>query len=242
MYYIEELFCRLANGVLSNTNFSTNTEDANTDPIDIRQSRKTTVTVALNEALNRLHSRFILRENSVIVEMQEGRTNYPLLKKFAVQSYDPEEVQDPFIMDLSGEAFDEDVIKILSVWDSFNRQRHLNDRDQPWSVFTPRPNVLQNTRPIRCEALTVVYQAKHPKVHCDEVGSGVIDIPDTLSEALDAYIAYKCLSGIGTQEATAKSVEHLQRYEDICQEVNEFDLVNTSQSNTTTKFRTRGFV
>jgi len=237
MYYIEELFCRLAYGPLRHTSLV-----ADDHPGEIVESEQSAVTQYCNEALTRLHSRFILRENSVIVEMQEGRTNYPLLKKYAVQSYDPNEVSEPFIMDLSGEPFDEDVIKILSVWDSDGDPRPLNDKDKWWSLFTPRPTVLQNSRPRKYEALSVVYQAKHPAVDCGEGGNGVIELPDTLDAALDAYIAYKAFSTISSQEATVKAAEMLQKYEDVCNEVIEHDLVNSSRTSTGNKFNDRGFV
>lgn len=237
MYYIEELFCRLAYGPLKHTS---NVDEA--VPGEIVEDQQSAITQFANECLTRLHSRFILRENTVIVEMQEGRTNYPLLKKYAVQSYDPAEVQDPFIMDLSGEPFDEDVIKILSVWDSDGHRRPLNDADKAWSVFTPRPTVLQNTRPRRNEALSLVYQAKHPKIDCGEGGNGVIELPETLDAALDAYIAYKAFSVISSQEGSVKAAEMLQKYEDVCNEVIEHDLVNSSRTNTGNKFHDRGFV
>lgn len=237
MYYIEELFCRLAHGPLRHTSC---VDDETPDTI--AEDQQSSITLYTNEALTRLHSRFILMENSVLVEMQEGRTNYPLLKKYAVQSYDPAEVQDPFIMDLAGEPFDEDVIKILSVWDSGGSPRPLNDRDKAWSVFTPRPTTLQNNRPRRYEALSVVYQAKHPKVDCGEGGNGVIEIPETLDAALEAYIMYKAFSVIASQEATVKAAEMLEKYESVCNEVIEHDLVNSSRTNTGNKFQARGFV
>lgn len=237
MYYIEELFCRLAHGALRNTFYVSKDE-----PGDIADARKSEITLYTNEALMRLHSRFILRENTVIVEMQEGRTNYPLLKKYAVQSYNPEEVNDPFIMDLAGEPFQEDVIKILGVHDSDGNFRQLNDKDQGWSLFTPRPNVLQNTRPRKYEAICLSYQARHPKVDCGEGGNGVIELPDTLDAALEAYINYKAFSTISSQEATVKAAEMLEKYEAVCNEVTENDLVNSSRTNTGNKFSQRGFV
>ena len=234
MIHIEELFCRLASGTLQNTSLAT--EDG-----DIDEDGKFKVINAINEALTRLHSRFILKESNVIVEMQEGRTNYPLLKKYAIQSYDPTEVPCPYIIDLSGEAFDEDVIKILAVYDDLGCQRALNDADDCWSVFTPRPNWLQNPRPRNREALNVTYQAKHTKITCDDTSDGIIDIPETLDSALDSYIAFRVYSGINTQEAKQSASEMLAHYEAVCAEVVAQDLVSTSYSNTNTRFTKRGW-
>lgn len=235
MIHIEELFCRLAHGVLQNTSLVT--EDG-----EIDEDKKSLVVVATNEALIRLHSRFILKEGSIIVEMQEGRTNYPLLRKYAVQSYKPEEVPCPYIMDLAGDPFDEDVIKVLKVYDNFGCQRALNDQDDCWSLFTPRPNMLQNPRPRHREAINVVYQQKHEAVTCDDQGTGIIDIPETLDSALDSYIAYRCFAGINTMEAKATAQDMLNHYESVCSEVVANDLVSTSTSNTNKRFKNHGWV
>lgn len=236
MYYLEELFCRLANGVLSNTSLVS--EDTTT----IRDDMRAQVIVAANEALTRLHSRFILKENNVIVEMQEGRTNYPLLKKYAVTSYDPKEVCCPYIMDLAGEPFTEDVIKILSVYDTYGCRRLLNDDNACCSLFTPRPNVLQNNAPRAYEALSVVYQASHPKLSAAEDGVGEIDLPETLNSAFDSYIAYRYYTSLNLETSSAKAMEYLQIYESICNEVTDYDLVSNSYSRTNVLFSKRGWM
>ncbi|AYR04251.1 hypothetical protein JURA_0029 [Escherichia phage vB_Eco_Jura] len=235
MYYIEELFCRLANGVLNNTGIVTD------DRGDIEDDSKPFIIVAANEALTRLHGRFNMRNNNVVVEMQEGRTNYPLLAKYAVQSYDPNEVKCPFIMDLAGEKFAEDVIRILEVYDDKGRRRPLNDRNNPHSLFTPRPNVLQNNAPKAWEVLNVMYQAKHPKLSTAEDGYNEIDIPDTLDPALDAYIAYRYYTSLNTPESSAKAAEYLSFYDSICREVVEYDLTSDTEVDTNTLFRKRGW-
>jgi hypothetical protein len=235
MIHIEELFCRLANGSLQNTALAT-------DDGDIDEDGKSKVVIAINEALTRLHSRFILKESNIIVEMREGRTNYPLLKKYAVQSYDPAEVPCPFIIDLSGEPFEEDVIKVLSVTDNQGCDRPLNDADSCNSIFTLRPNWIQNPRPRNLEALNVTYQAKHAKITCDDTSDGIIDIPETLDSALDSYIAFRVYSGINTQEAKQSAAEMLGHYESVCAEVISQDLVSTSYSNTNQRFSKRGWV
>lgn len=234
MIHIEELFCRLANGVLQNTSL---VEDGELD-----EDKKSLVMIATNEALVRLHSRFILKEGTVIVEMQEGRTNYPLLKKYAVASYDPASGICPYIMDLTGEPFGEDVIKVLTVFDNFGCERAINDRDDCWSVFTPRPYVIQNPRPRHREALSIQYQQGHPKVTCDDSGDGIIDIPETLDSALDSYIAYRCFAGINTQEAKATAADMLGHYESVCAEVIAQDLLSTSKSSTNKRFKNHGWV
>ncbi|QDH83940.1 hypothetical protein Axy22_070 [Achromobacter phage vB_AxyP_19-32_Axy22] len=236
MIYLEELFCRLANGTLQNLSLAEGGE--------IDEDQKTKVVIAINEALTRLHSRFILKENTVIVEMQEGRTTYPLLKKYAVSSYDPASGICPYIMDLAGEPFNDDVIKILSVYDSNGCKRALNDPDDCRSLFSPRPNYLQNPSPRNNEAISVLYQANHVRLSCAEDANddGIIDIPEVLDSALDSYVAFRLYSGINTAESKASAQEMLGHYDSVCNEVVSQDLLSTSYSYTGSRFQKRGWI
>lgn len=233
MIHIHDLYRRLATGVLQNTSLAENGE--------IDEDKKPLVLTAINESLIRLHSRFILLEGAVIVEMREGRTNYPLLKKYARSQAQPDDTVPYFIMDYD-EPFNEDVIKILTVFDNIGNERVLNDRDDPWSLFTPRSYVLQNPRPKHFEALSIVYQQNHRRVMDVEGEEGIIDIPETLDSALDSYIAYRCFAGINTQEAKATAADMLGHYESVCAEAVSQDLLSTSKSNTNKRFYKHGWV
>lgn len=235
MYPLEELFCRLANSVFRNTSL------VNDDSSDIEDDHKPFVVIAANEALTRLHTRFELRSSTVLVEMQEGRTNYPLLKKYAVQSYDPKETQCPYIIDFADNPFIEDVIKIMGVFDDKHVPMVLNDRNNPNSLFTPKYNIIQNNSPKAWQVLCIEYQAKHPKLTTDEDGYNEIDLPDTLDAALDNYIAYRYYTSLNTAENTAKAAEYLSFYESICNEVVEHSSAGQSGSASERNFYIRGW-
>jgi hypothetical protein len=203
------------------------------------------VTNAINEGLLALHSRFILVEKDMMIEMREGKTNYHLLRRYAMSQYNsdnpPNRFDLPYIMDNVGEPFEEDVIKILAVYNSFGMKIPLNDTEEALSVFSPQSTVLQVPFPIAGQALSLEYQARHKKMdHC-ECEEEII-LPEVLIRALKAYVASKIFSHMNTQENTAKGQEHSMTYEMICQEVVEKDLVNTSSSTTNSKFHKRGFV
>lgn len=206
--------------------------------------RRPQVVVAANEALLKLHSRFILKEKDMIIEMREAKTNYHLLKRYAMSQYHkdnpPNRWDMPYIIDNIGEPFEEDVIKILSVYNSFGMKVPLNDTENAMSVHTPQSTVLQVPFPIAGQALTLEYQAKHSVLdHCD--CEAEIIVPDVLLPALRAYIASKIFMHMNTQENTAKGQEHMMTYEANCLEVVEKDLVSSSYSTTNTKFHKRGF-
>lgn len=192
-----------------------------------------------NEALLRLYSRFILKENDVLVEMYEHITNYHMLPRFAV-CHEPVEEEYLYIKDLPLEPFTGDVIKILAVYNSFGFKLPLNDVEDPRSVFTPQAKVLQVPRPFHGQSLSVLYQAQHEPLDYTKLEQP-IEVPDVLREAFTAYIAYKVYSHMNTQESTAKAQEHMAIYEAICQDVIDKDLVSTTISDTNTRFQKRGW-
>ena len=234
---LNDLFQDLALGELSNLSMVEN----NT----IIPGRRPKIVSYANEALLALHSKFVLKEKDLLIEMREGVTNYHLLKRYAMSHFDKDNPPDrwnmPYILDMVADPFQEDVIKILSVYNSFNEKLPLNDQENSCSVFSPQSNLLQVPSPIPGQALAIEYQAKHPPLtHCqceDE-----IQLPDVLWRALKAYVAAKTCSHMNTQEMTAKGQEHMLIYETICQEVIDRDLVNTSSSTTNTRFQKRGWI
>lgn len=235
MIKLTELYKSLALSVLNNTSVVTD------DKKDIEPDKKEYILEFINEGLTRLHGRFPLKTESVFVEMREGRTEYPLLKRYSFMGFDPELAQYPFIMDTVSNPFEENVIKILMVYDSFGERRGLNDNHNPHGLFTPRPDTLQCIRPRHCEVLTVTYQAKHPALTVDGENQE-IDLPDSLLPALKYWVGYNYYTGLNTAESTGKATEYLQMYESICGEVKDYDLGSSSESNTNTLFERRGWL
>lgn len=235
MKLLSDLYTDLSNEHLSNT--AVGGEGSGV----IREQDRPKIVGYANEALLRLHSRFVLRQNEVLVKMFEHITQYHLLKKFAQSQQQPETEGFFYIQDLTGEPFEEDVIKVLEVWGSGGYQYALNDPEDRWSLYTPKFNLLQVPYPVKDGALSLVYQAKHPILDVQRP-EDEIDVPDVLYGALKAFIAYSVFSHMNTQESTAKSQEHLATYEAICAEAIDRDLVNTSISSTNTSFEKRGFV
>lgn len=234
---LSNLFRDLALGELSNLSLS----EGGTIKIDKRPS----ITMFANDGLLALHSRFLLKEKDMIVEMREGVTNYHLLKRYAWSQYSeespPDRFYEPYIMDTISEPFEEDVIKILSVYNSFGQKLPLNDHETFTSVFSLQSNVLQIPFPIANQAVSIEYQAKHAKLnHCE--CNDEISLPEILWKPLRLYIASQYCTNMNTQEMTAKGQEHMMMYDMLCQEVVEKDIVNSSTSTTNTRFEKRGWI
>jgi hypothetical protein len=235
---LNELFKRLSYGELSN--LAIGSEGVGSIPEDA-QNRIVNYT---NEALLRLHSRFLLRENLLFIEQLEHLTYYYLLKRFArSQLTDPPCPNTPhlYIIDHEDEPFQDDVIKIMQVIDQEGTILVLNDVECEDSVYTPQPNLLQLPKPVDGQVLAIEYQARHPKLEFDDPCQE-IDLPFVLEGALTSYIGYKAYSHMNGQENAAKAMELMQLFEAICTEVEAKDTVSQTRTTTLTKFHARGFV
>ena len=229
---VTELYRRLALGELSNL--------ALAEGGVIADDKKATVILHANEALNHLHIRFLLKEATIIVEQSTDRTNYPLDSRYAMTNVDPGNTLPRFLNDLS-KPFTDDVIKVMSVYNSAGDKLPMNDPNAFNSVFTPLPAVLQVPHPSEDQPLGVIYQAAHPKLLTSSPAQ-VLELPEFFAGALTAYIAYKVFSQMNTQENTAKASEHLRTYESICLEATVQDLVTTHVSAASTRFVNNGWV
>lgn len=233
---VSELFTKLSFGPLSNLSLA---GEGNGTILEGAQGK---IINYANDALLRIYSKFVLREKEVIVRLIDGYTNYYLLKRFAQSRPEIEEPNlDPiYIMDALN-PFQEDVIKILEVRNGRGAVVPLNDAESPAAVFTPYPNMLQVPRPTPDALLGLLYQAKHKKLEYGVTGA-LITLPETLEEALTSYIASQVFGHMNGADNATKSQEHMARFDAICNEVTEMDLVSSSISGTGSKFRRRGFV
>lgn len=232
---VQELFRRLSYGELSN--ISLGSEGTGTIP----EAKRAQVVHYANESLLRLYSRFVLRENDLILQTHEFITSYHFQPRFAVTNTEPCPGTTLYIIDHEGDPFQDDLIKVMTVTDMNNCPYPLNDREDCRSLFTPQPNVLQVPNPIQDQILAVGYQARHPLLSYTDL-EACIELPSVLEGALTAHIAHMAYSNMNGQENSAKASEHLAKYEMICGEVVERDLVSSSSSTTNSKFHERGFV
>lgn len=231
---VDQLFQNLSYGELSNLSMGVEGEGA------IEEKHQPKIILHANEGLLRLYTRFLLLEKDVLIEQVEHITNYHLLKRFAESNWNPEEEPYAYIKDLGREPFEEDVIKILSVFDSHGYRLPLNDNERADSLFTPQAKVLQVPHPEDGVSLSVLYQAKHPPLSIERLDQEV-DLPEVLHGALTAFIASKIYGNMNTAEARATGQEHFLHYENICGDVIENDLVSTSISATNSRFHKRGW-
>lgn len=232
---VSELFTRLSYGVFSN--LAIGMEGAG----DIATAKKPVIITHLNEALLKLHSRFMLKQADLLIMQDAGIRYYPLLPEHAQTNPTPAPGADLFIMDTAEKPFTGDVIKVLEVRGPTGQLLALNDPESFVSVFTPQPHILQVPTPVSGDLMGVVYQASHKVVGPSEFTAS-IDIPRTVEPALISYIAFLIFSGVSSDGAQAKAAEQLALYEACCSELEEKDLVNSSFSLTNVRFDKNGWV
>lgn len=231
---VEELFTMLSFGELSNLSMSGEGNGT------IAEGSQGKIIYYTNKALLELYSRYAIRSKEVIVKMIGGYTNYFLYKRYA-QSRPNEDSTDPvYIIDATN-PFKQDVIKVLDIYSASGWKYPLNDEENRFSLFTPYPNQIQIPMPEPDYLLSVIYQAKHPKLQYG-VLSQLIYLPEVLHGALTSFIASEVFSHIGGPENTAKGAEHLAKYEAACKKAEDQDLVSTAISTTNTVFKQRGWV
>ena len=235
--FVSELFEKLSYGELSNLNLS---GEGNGGIIEEKQPA---TILHANNALLTLYSRFILKEKDFLLEEVDHITNYHLLKKYAESQQPQPGVDYAYIKDLNREHFEEDIIKIMMVYDGGGHPIPLNDFDAPGSVFTPlQQQILQVPNPRNGVSLGVGYQAMHEKLVLVKDVDQLIEMPEVLHCAYTSLIGSYVYGDINTQEATIKSQMLFQRYDSICLDLIERDILNSSTSTTNTRFKKRGWV
>lgn len=233
---LDELYSMLSYGELSNLAIANNGTGTITD------EAKPRIVLYANEALLRLHTKFVLLQKSLMIELQEGLTNYHLQPAYAMQSFDDAIAEYPYIRDLPENKFTGDVIKVMSVQNTWGGVRPLNDAKQYFSCFTVAPQILQVPVCRTDEVISVNYQARHRKLEASENGYKTLDLSDTLHGALTAFIAHKVYNSINTQESMVIAQSHIAMFDTICADAVEMDVLNMSVSEINTRFNSRGWI
>lgn len=235
MRTVGNLLKLLSYGHLSNLSMATAT------PGEIRVSDRNKIISYLNEGLLRLYSRFNLLERELMLNQYGHITNYHLDKRFA--NFNPQRLSQhlPYILDLPNEQFNDDVIKVLAVYDIGGNRLALNDENAAYSVFTPYPTTLQVPLPQEGHPLSVQYQARHPELPYSVLETEVI-IPSVLENALLSFVAYLTYFHMNTQESANMATGHLSMYEGVCVEVENQGNASITNMANRHKFNKNGWI
>ena len=186
----------------------------------------------VNVALKALNKKFSLVTKEVILEQQAGLTQYVFDKKYTASGGG----NPAYILDSVESPFEDDIIQIDGVYDSLGSLVPMNDELQDNSVFVSSYDSIQVPYPVAGQKLHIIYRSAHPVIPSDaDPLTTEVFIPDSLEEALLAYVAYRAFSGSLSQEAMNAKVFYLQKYEQICTEMGKGNLLNEPRVTTNIK-------
>lgn len=214
----------------------------------------------LNQGLDDLHGRFLLRERSLLLRAITGKTSYLLRREHAFTHPGDGGGINAWIVDSQDQPFTGDVLKVLNVTDEIGAPVTVNttksvrapgvfqvsvEKEGP-GLFTVDAETVEIPQPKTGDFYHVNYQARHPKlVNVDgdvEVLAQTITLPSVTYAALSAYVASQIFSGLGGPENSQKGLELMGLFEAACQQFVFNGTVKTSNSHDHSKLEERGFV
>lgn len=206
----------------------------------IREADRPKIIRHINDGLERLHTRFLLKEADFFLELRGHITRYNLRAEHAQSNAEGPIGNLHYIADLNS-PFQDNVIRVLEVWDGRGIPLPINDLNTMYGVFTPQAKVLQVSFPKSGEILACHYQAG-PRVLADDDDDVEVDLPDFLVPALKAWVAHKVFDNMNTQEMILKGDKQLRTFESICVEAVELELVTTGPTTSGHRFEKNGWV
>lgn len=165
----------------------------------------------INLGMLELHTRFPIKIEEYVVELQTGVSFYPMPDNFmyATSAYGEVDRYSP------GE----------------NKPLAINDDTDPYSVFFSSWDMLQVTEAVTGGFVSVIYVAKPVRITKElaEDGSSELDLPDSLVDCLLSYLGYRAHLGVKS-DSQSENNTHLQRFERNCKKALELGVAFPSDS------------
>ena len=253
---LQEIFDHLSNGELSQ--ISIGKQDAGV----INSLNMEKVISNINLALTALHTRFNLREGRMIVHLNPNKTLYELTNDKVgrgLANTETKYLEQDKIFQLKST-----LIKVLRVLNDSGKELALNDLSDPFSIKTPRYNLLEIPEAmarkwpnlpeyLKTPTLDVRYRANHEKLGKWENGSFAaaegleledmarveVDIPEPFLEPLLLWVASRFHNPIGMSNEFLAGNSYYAKYEAACQRLENEGVAVDEISNAT--FRSQGW-
>ena len=177
----------------------------------------------MNLGMLELHSRFNIKVEEHIVELQDESTLYTMPNNFM------------YATDAFGEAPENAINQVIPI--------PINSEDSPISIFFNSWNKLQVPRSVEGGYISIVYIAKPDTISVQQAqdGSTELDLPDTLIECLLSYIGYRAHLGVKS-DGQSENNAHLARFERNCIKARELGVAFPADSmSMSSRVNDRGF-
>jgi len=170
----------------------------------INESNWERILASVNLGLTELHSRFLLKEGTVIVPLVSGTSTYVM----------------------NGAAIPQgDLLKIERVYDAEGVELPLNAGGNSYDPLyigckTPNYNTLVVPPAVTAGPLTVVYRARHPTI-VKELGYFAADqveveLPESHLNALLMFVASRIMNPIGMNQEFHEGNNYAAKFEQAC--------------------------
>ena len=235
---LSEVFEMLQYGELANVSISGNIDEE----VGIRVEDYPLLISHINLALTDLHTKFNLKEKEVIIQQYEDLPYYELDSKYAVTNTESSE-EIKYIVDSVYSPFIDDVLRINAAFDEKGCELPINDENDCNSIFLNSYKRVQVPYPNPENAIWLTYRANHAKLSMSNPDLSVdVEIPAYCVEALLSYVASRVHSQRTSQESQGLAVNLMAKYQMICDQIEEKNVLHNSPSNTNFKLGERGWV
>ena len=164
----------------------------------------------IQSALTEFHTKFLIRQEELVIQPIEGVVDYPLLADFALTS---EVAGTKFIMDSVYQPFNWKILQVLGAYDELGAEIPINAPNHICGVFISTPASIMIPAPVTARQISLVCRADHNEL----TGlSSEINIPLTMRNALLWFIASRVWATRKDEQAMSKSIQYMQRYLDAC--------------------------
>ncbi len=196
------------------------------------------VLAAVNSGLVQLYSRFPLRSKQLTLVMVGGINEYWLNSVHAVSNTSSSMVK---YIDDGLEPYQDDLIKVTGVIDEAGCVVSINDYSGCGGVFMSGIDRVFIGCPVEGDVLFLNYLARPQKIVNVE-SSTYIELPDSYLDVLSAWVGYRLYSGSSDEQKGSKANSYLNLYESLCNQKEQFGLVNKDSSTSGIVFCNGGWV
>lgn len=181
----------------------------------------------LNLGLLALCSKFPVLEKQLEIRRFPHMSIYKLSRDYCLSNWESKK-EPKYIIDTEEEPFLDDVLTIISGFDSHGREILLNDLNRPiTTMFTGVHSINIPETNHWDEKAYFIYRAKHPKVTCIEED---LLIPDYFLDALTYYIASRMYATKTDQESLGLHQQYVQMYEAEVQRITQENYMPNSNT------------
>lgn len=211
---LKDIFNQLSHGEFAQTNIGSSINGGE----GIQPDHYPVMVNFINLGLTELHKRFPLKTREILLQQYESIEYYRLTSKFATSNVDSLEPI-KYIVD-DEYPFKDDLLKIETIVDEAECELVLNNKANPFSLFTPEFNLLQVPYADSDKTLSIMYRANHYTLQYESISDPLtqeINLPVSHLEALLFYVAGRYFSSFPDVEGTTnQGIQYMTRFENSC--------------------------